>query len=105
MSRCTFLNDELFPSLFFNLDLRRLDPAAAAEIEADYQASEQASESASFAPASVTTTTESIAIVPESPPRSATVSEEDSDSFGGSTVTLCPGRPTSPCCFYNIPCR
>ena len=36
MSRCTFLNDELFPSLFFNLDLRRLDPTVAAEIEAEY---------------------------------------------------------------------
>ena len=87
MSRCTFLNDELFPSLFFNLDLRQLDPTVAAEIEAEYRASEQASEAASLVTASATNT-ESIAIVPDSPPHSATVSEADTESFGGSTVTL-----------------
>ena len=59
-------------------------------------ASEQASEPASLVTASATNT-ESIAIVPDSPPQaSATVSEADSDSFSGSTLTLCPGRPKSP---------
>ena len=95
MSRCTFLNGELFPSLFFNLDLRRLNPTDAAEIEAEYRASEQASESASLA-ATTATTTESIAIGPDSPLHAATISDGDTDSFGGSTVTLCPGRPASP---------
>ena len=96
MSRCTFLNDELFPSLFFNLDLRRLDPTVAAEIEAEYLASEQASGSASLVTASATLTRSQLPLSLIRPPQASTVSEADSDTFSGSTLTLCPGRPKSP---------
>ena len=69
MPRCTFLNDELFPSLIFNLDLRQMEPEAVAELEAKYEASELGPwVLVLLLPLPQRQLTESIAIVPESPP-------------------------------------